>query len=201
MINWKKILSNTVWRIYFFRKGDRIYHQLEKMGSSLDWDRTAFTMDPGPQESVKESFIRMFDDGTIYRSNRLVNWSCTLKSAISDIEVNSLFVLEIFMKKTIFWTQIGLIHVWCRRERNGLSIFSNSASDKSNFVLVAFWPNLFVCVFMTINGVSPECFIFRFYWIDRGAWKLFRHWGKKMKVEERYNRLEEAVIHLISLPQ
>ncbi|XP_042234806.1 valine--tRNA ligase-like [Homarus americanus] len=68
-------------------KGDRIYHQLEKMGSSLDWDRTTFTMDPGPQEAVKEAFVRMHEDGTIYRSNRLVNWSCTLKSAISDIEV------------------------------------------------------------------------------------------------------------------
>ncbi|KAK8402179.1 hypothetical protein O3P69_001346 [Scylla paramamosain] len=68
-------------------KGHRIYHQLEKMGSSLDWDRTCFTMDPGPQEAVKEAFVRMHEDGTIYRSNRLVNWSCTLKSAISDIEV------------------------------------------------------------------------------------------------------------------
>ncbi|XP_050688997.1 valine--tRNA ligase-like isoform X2 [Eriocheir sinensis] len=68
-------------------KGDRIYHQLEKMGSSLDWDRTCFTMDPGLQEAVKEAFVRMHEDGTIYRSNRLVNWSCTLKSAISDIEV------------------------------------------------------------------------------------------------------------------
>ncbi|XP_071548302.1 valine--tRNA ligase isoform X2 [Panulirus ornatus] len=68
-------------------KGDRIYHQLEKMGSSLDWDRVSFTMDSGPQEAVKEAFVRMHEDGTIYRSNRLVNWSCTLKSAISDIEV------------------------------------------------------------------------------------------------------------------
>lgn len=58
------------------------------MGSSLDWDRACFTMDPGPQEAVKEAFVRMHEDGTIYRSNRLVNWSCTLKSAISDIEVS-----------------------------------------------------------------------------------------------------------------
>ncbi|XP_047482387.1 valine--tRNA ligase-like isoform X2 [Penaeus chinensis] len=68
-------------------KGDRIYQQMEEMGSSLDWDRATFTMDPGPQEAVKEAFVRMHEDGTIYRSNRLVNWSCTLKSAISDIEV------------------------------------------------------------------------------------------------------------------
>ncbi|KAG0717848.1 Valine--tRNA ligase [Chionoecetes opilio] len=68
-------------------KGDRIYHQLEKMGSSLDWDRTCFTMDPALQDAVKEAFVRMHEEGVIYRSNRLVNWSCTLKSAISDIEV------------------------------------------------------------------------------------------------------------------
>jgi len=69
-------------------KGGRIYHQLERLGSSLDWDRDCFTMDPGPQESVKEAFVRLHEDGTIYRSNRLVNWSCSLKSAISDIEVD-----------------------------------------------------------------------------------------------------------------
>jgi len=39
---------------------------------------------------VKECFVRLHEEGTIYRSNRLVNWSCTLKSAISDIEVRSL---------------------------------------------------------------------------------------------------------------
>lgn len=73
--------------ILLSRKGDRIYQQMEEMGSSLDWDRATFTMDSGPQEAVKEAFVRMHEDGTIYRSNRLVNWSCTLKSAISDIEV------------------------------------------------------------------------------------------------------------------
>ncbi|XP_066949547.1 valine--tRNA ligase isoform X2 [Macrobrachium rosenbergii] len=72
------------WKI---EKGNFIYDQLEKMGSSLDWDRVTFTMDPGPAEAVKEAFVRMHEDGTIYRANRLVNWSCTLKSAISDIEV------------------------------------------------------------------------------------------------------------------
>ncbi|XP_071802755.1 valine--tRNA ligase-like [Asterias amurensis] len=68
-------------------KGDRIYNQLRLMGSSVDWDRACFTMDPKLVKAVQEAFVRMHDDGTIYRSNRLVNWSCTLKSAISDIEV------------------------------------------------------------------------------------------------------------------
>ncbi|CAH1989036.1 unnamed protein product [Acanthoscelides obtectus] len=69
-------------------KGVRIYHQLKKMGSSYDWDRAAFTMDPKLCRAVTEAFVRLHEDGTIYRSNRLVNWSCTLKSAISDIEVD-----------------------------------------------------------------------------------------------------------------
>ncbi|KAF5294124.1 hypothetical protein FQA39_LY13495 [Lamprigera yunnana] len=69
-------------------KGDRIYHQLRKLGSSFDWDRAAFTMDPKLCKAVTEAFVRLHDEGIIYRFNRLVNWSCTLKSAISDIEVD-----------------------------------------------------------------------------------------------------------------
>ena len=68
-------------------KGDRIYHQLRKLGVSVDWDRTAFTMDEQLSRAVKEAFVRLHDDKLIYRSKRLVNWSCALNSAISDIEV------------------------------------------------------------------------------------------------------------------
>lgn len=69
-------------------KGDRIYHQLKKLGSSLDWDRACFTMDPKLCRAVTEAFVRMHEQGLIYRSSRLVNWSCALRSAISDIEVD-----------------------------------------------------------------------------------------------------------------
>ncbi|XP_075912198.1 valine--tRNA ligase isoform X2 [Petromyzon marinus] len=69
-------------------KGDRIYHQLRTLGSSLDWDRACFTMDPKLSRAVQEAFVRLHDDGVIYRGNRLVNWSCSLNSAISDIEVD-----------------------------------------------------------------------------------------------------------------
>ncbi|ELT91500.1 hypothetical protein CAPTEDRAFT_153512 [Capitella teleta] len=69
-------------------KGGRIYEQLKAMGSSYDWDRACFTMDPKLYRAVTEAFVRMHEDGIIYRSNRLVNWSCSLKSAISDIEVD-----------------------------------------------------------------------------------------------------------------
>uniref|UniRef100_A0A3B5AMM4 Valine--tRNA ligase n=1 Tax=Stegastes partitus TaxID=144197 RepID=A0A3B5AMM4_9TELE len=76
-----------VWK-WKNEKGDRIYHQLKKLGSSLDWDRACFTMDNKLSYAVQEAFIRMHDEGVIYRSKRLVNWSCTLNSAISDIEVD-----------------------------------------------------------------------------------------------------------------
>lgn len=69
-------------------KGDRINHQLRKLGGSYDWDRACFTMDPKLCIAVTEAFCRMHEDGTIYRSTRLVNWSCTLRSAISEIEVD-----------------------------------------------------------------------------------------------------------------
>nr|XP_033334868.1 valine--tRNA ligase isoform X1 [Megalopta genalis] len=69
-------------------KGHRIYLQLKRLGGSFDWDRACFTMDPKLCNAVTEAFIRLHDEGVIYRSNRLVNWSCTLKSAISDIEVD-----------------------------------------------------------------------------------------------------------------
>ncbi|CAK1551322.1 unnamed protein product [Leptosia nina] len=69
-------------------KGGRIYEQLRSLGSSLDWSRERFTMDATMCRAVNEAFIRLHDAGDIYRANRLVNWSCTLKSAISDIEVD-----------------------------------------------------------------------------------------------------------------
>ncbi|CAG0913424.1 unnamed protein product, partial [Notodromas monacha] len=82
--------ENFIAEIWKWReeKGIRIYDQLEKLGSSFDWDRACYTMDPKMCKAVCEAFVRMHRDGTIYRSTRLVNWSCTLKSAISDIEVD-----------------------------------------------------------------------------------------------------------------
>uniref|UniRef100_A0A8B9HLX2 valine--tRNA ligase n=1 Tax=Astyanax mexicanus TaxID=7994 RepID=A0A8B9HLX2_ASTMX len=77
-----------VWR-WKKEKGEEIYHQLKKLGASLDWRRACFTMDPGFSSAVTEAFVRMCDSGLIYRSESLVNWSCALESAISDIEVDS----------------------------------------------------------------------------------------------------------------
>ncbi|KAM7383692.1 hypothetical protein PAMA_011175 [Pampus argenteus] len=70
-------------------KGEEIYNQLRRLGASLDWSRACFTMDPGFSRAVTEAFVRLCDSGLIYRSEGLVNWSCALESAISDIEVDS----------------------------------------------------------------------------------------------------------------
>ena len=57
------------------------------MGISVDWDRLAFTMDDNLVAAVQEAFVRLHQEGLIYRENRLVNWCCTLHTAVSDIEV------------------------------------------------------------------------------------------------------------------
>lgn len=68
--------------------GGRICDQLRRIGSSVDWDRKVFTMDAKLSRSVKEAFVRMHGAGIVYRDNRLVNWCCRLKTAVSDIEVD-----------------------------------------------------------------------------------------------------------------
>ncbi|XP_034561604.1 valine--tRNA ligase, mitochondrial isoform X2 [Notolabrus celidotus] len=77
-----------MWR-WKNEKGDEIYQQLKKLGASLDWSRACFTLDPSFSRAVTEAFVRLCDSGLIYRSEGLVNWSCSLESAISDIEVDS----------------------------------------------------------------------------------------------------------------
>ncbi len=71
------------------QSGNTITKQLRRMGSSLDWSRERFTLDEGMSESVQEVFIRLHDEGLIYRGKRLVNWDCVLHTAVSDLEVLS----------------------------------------------------------------------------------------------------------------
>ncbi|KAJ1146815.1 hypothetical protein NDU88_013074 [Pleurodeles waltl] len=77
-----------VWK-WKEEKGDEIFHQLRTLGASLDWDRACFTMDPKFSLAVTEAFVRLHEDGLVYRRRKLVNWSCALRSTISDIEVES----------------------------------------------------------------------------------------------------------------
>jgi len=71
------------------QSGDTITQQLRRMGSSLDWSRERFTMDEGMSEAVQDVFIRLYQEGLIYRGKRLVNWDCVLHTAVSDLEVLS----------------------------------------------------------------------------------------------------------------
>ncbi len=69
--------------------GDTISRQMRRMGASGDWSRERFTMDAGPSQAVLETFVRLYEEGLIYRGQRLVNWDPVLKTAISDLEVVS----------------------------------------------------------------------------------------------------------------
>ncbi|MBZ2189465.1 valine--tRNA ligase [Alcanivorax sp. JB21] len=69
--------------------GGTITGQLRRLGSSLDWSRERFTMDEGLSRAVQEAFVRLHEEGLIYRGKRLVNWDPTLHTAISDLEVEN----------------------------------------------------------------------------------------------------------------
>ncbi len=69
------------------KSGDTIERQMRRLGTSGDWTRSVFTMDPMAADAVREAFVRLFEDGLIYRGQRLVNWDPVLKTAISDLEV------------------------------------------------------------------------------------------------------------------
>ncbi|CAG5123078.1 unnamed protein product [Candidula unifasciata] len=70
--------------------GHNITEQMQTLGLSLDWTREYFTMDERLNLAVTEAFCRLFDLGLIYRDKRMINWSCALRSSLSDIEVDSL---------------------------------------------------------------------------------------------------------------
>jgi len=71
------------------QSGGTITRQLRRMGASLDWENERFTMDDGLSDAVKEVFVRLFEEGLIYRGKRLVNWDPKLHTAVSDLEVLS----------------------------------------------------------------------------------------------------------------
>ena len=71
------------------KSGGTITRQLRRMGSSVDWSRERFTMDEGLSLAVKETFVRLYEEGLIYRGQRLVNWDPILHTAVSDLEVVS----------------------------------------------------------------------------------------------------------------
>jgi valyl-tRNA synthetase len=83
--------EDFVGRVWTWKResGGQISKQLRRMGSSVDWSRDRFTMDEGFSRAVREVFVRLYDDGLIYRGKRLVNWDPALRTAVSDLEVEN----------------------------------------------------------------------------------------------------------------
>jgi valyl-tRNA synthetase len=80
--------TDAVWE-WKETSGNTITKQSRRLGTSMDWSRERFTLDDGLTDAVKEVFIRLYEEGLIYRGKRLVNWDPVLHTAISDLEVIS----------------------------------------------------------------------------------------------------------------
>lgn len=74
------------WKEY---SGNTITRQMRRLGTSPDWSRERFTMDAGLSKIVTETFVRLYEEGLIYRGKRLVNWDPVLHTAVSDLEVEN----------------------------------------------------------------------------------------------------------------
>ncbi len=91
----KKILKKDLSREQFIdhvwdwkaQSGNQIINQLKRLGCSCDWSRERFTLDEGLSESVRHVFVKLYNDGLIYKDKRLSNWDPKLKTTISDLEV------------------------------------------------------------------------------------------------------------------
>jgi valyl-tRNA synthetase len=83
--------KNFVAKVWEWREksGDTITTQMRRMGDSVDWSREYFTMDARLSTVVTETFVQLYEQGLIYRGKRLVNWDPELKTAVSDLEVES----------------------------------------------------------------------------------------------------------------
>ncbi|MDA0867988.1 MAG: valine--tRNA ligase [Proteobacteria bacterium] len=83
--------QNFVARVWQWKEqsGNTITQQMRRMGASVDWSREYFTMDDRLSRIVTETFVRLYQQGLIYRGKRLVNWDPVLQSAVSDLEVES----------------------------------------------------------------------------------------------------------------
>ena len=78
--------EKKVWK-WKDKSGNKITRQLRRLGASVDWSRETFTMDPRMSEAVQEVFIKLYEEGLIYRGKRLINWDIDLQTALSDLEV------------------------------------------------------------------------------------------------------------------
>ncbi|MBN8509784.1 MAG: valine--tRNA ligase, partial [Burkholderiales bacterium] len=84
----REAFVRRVWDWKAF-SGSTITQQMRRIGASVDWSREYFTMDEGLSRIVTETFVRLYEQGLIYRGTRMVSWDPVLKSAVSDLEVES----------------------------------------------------------------------------------------------------------------
>jgi len=82
----RDVFIDRIWK-WKSEYGGKIIHQLKRLGASCDWSRERFTLDEGLSRAVREVFVRLYDDGLIYRDNRLINWCPRCHTALSDLEV------------------------------------------------------------------------------------------------------------------
>ncbi len=83
----REAFVERVWQ-WKAESGGKILGQMRRLGDSVDWSRERFTMDPGLSRAVQTIFSRLFDDGLIYRAQRIINWCPRCLTALSDIEVD-----------------------------------------------------------------------------------------------------------------
>jgi valyl-tRNA synthetase len=82
----REAFEQRVWQ-WKEKSGDTIVSQMKRLGATCDWSRSRFTMDAGLSTAVTEAFVKLYNDGLIYRGTRLVNWDPVLQTALSDLEV------------------------------------------------------------------------------------------------------------------
>jgi len=128
--------------------GGKITTQLRFIGSSCDWSREEFTMSDKLSRAVKEAFVRMYDQGLIYREKRLVNWCCKLRTALSDIEVDYVELAgRTFRKVPDYKHEV---------EFGVLSNFSYKLADDPNVELVIATTRLETMLGDTAVAVHPD---------------------------------------------
>lgn len=82
----REAFIEEVWK-WKAESGGKILHQLKRLGASCDWSRERFTLDEGLSKAVTDVFVRLYEEGRIYRDNRLINWCPRCHTALSDLEV------------------------------------------------------------------------------------------------------------------
>ena len=83
----RKRFVELVWE-HVHKYGGIIHEQSRRLGVSADWDRHRFTLDPGPSNAVRTTFVNLYNQGLIYRHERIINWCPRCATALSDLEVN-----------------------------------------------------------------------------------------------------------------